>query len=791
MLIGKIEKYQRIAHYLSDSKDIVNLDVFSKQLNDQRFYLPIVGQFSAGKSHLINNLLGQKLLPTKKRETTAVLTFIAYGKPHATAVFSSGKEVEMTLAEIQKLDHQKLEDGTDIKEGLNSESDKIVRLNITIEHELLKSGVVIVDTPGVNTIVNEHEMFTKSILPETLALVYVFNTSPSAVDLSLLDKIQKYGINTTFVRTYIDQINTRSESIEACENTDKAILEKHLNKKKLSYFAVSNNVDEGWQSRMNSLYDYVLYNIAFDAKNLLETGIENKLNSLSEKYQQLLSQQLNRASALANSSADEVHNKLTAVQSSERKFKRQCKAIEDKINSATQQCKLNVQTIVDGNKKTALAAFTSKITNYASVAQVEKSCPDLAQQQMEDFVEMITDQAQQEINQWVNLIYSDYEHEVAVLSDELKNLTQLEINIPAAVLGMHTLDKARYQNVLDELEHLTNLQQKSESELAKLNINNNDLLATQAHLKELVTQISQEQAALGDYQPQYMEIPGDNNFSAIGKQIGALADIALLFTPVVAVEAVAGGAKAGKVIQAASKAKKTADTAVKAKQAMDYVNQGVQIAAKCKQGVNGLQRTSIGQGGEKAGLFDLLCLEFWFEKIGSKFDSPARKTLDLEYQANFQQEKARVNALHQVQVEQELALRHEIENFTSQQQKENMRLELTQKKQQAKQQELNEYQQKSEQEGLKRYQQQCGELFTQSLNSPARALLQGANKHIANIHNDIMSASTNDIMIELAKIEAELKQFTIENSEASGSKAEIDKINTFIKQLSEQDALCA
>ncbi|PKG38331.1 dynamin family protein [Psychromonas sp. Urea-02u-13] len=780
MLKTKIENNLCIAKFLNESKDIINLEVFSKQICDQRFYLPIVGQFSAGKSHLINNLLGQKLLPTKLRETTAVLTFISYGKPQANAVFSSGKTIEMTLAEIQVLDHKKIENDAVVTQSNDGESDKIVRLNITIEHELLKSGVVIVDTPGVNTIVNEHEMFTQNILPETLALVYVFNTAPSAVDMSLLEKIQQYGINTTFVRTYLDQINTQSESIESCEQADQNILEKYLSKEKLAYFAVSNDVSDGWQDRMNTLYDHILYDIAFQAKSLMETGIEIKLNQLSEKYQQLLSQQLCRASELVNSSADEVNNKLKIVKNSERSFLRKCRTIEEKINSATQQVQLNVESIINRSKKAAIASFLAKMQHYTTLAKIEKDCPDIAQQQIDDFVEGITIQSQQEINRWVNEIQAGYEQEVIALSDELKNLTQLEFIIPVNELGSHSVDKAHYQNVLDDLGHLMELQEKSESELRQLNINNQDLLATQSHLKEVVAQIVHDQAILGDYQPQYMEIPGDNNISAIGKQIGALADIALLFTPVVAVEAVAGVAKAGKVIQGANKAKK----------AMDYVNQGVQIAAKCKQGVNGLQRTPIGQGMEKTGLFDLLSLEYWFEKVGRKFDTPPIKILDLEHQANLQQEKSRVSALHQTQIEKELTLRHEIENFTSQQQKENMRLELVQKKQHDKQQELNVLQQKSEQACCQKYKQQCVELFCQSLASPVQVILPAINKHIANTHNDIMNASTKDIMLELAKIESELKLFSNDTHKATESKAEIDKINVFIKQLSEQDLMC-
>lgn len=783
MLLTEIKNHSAIATYLNESQDIINLAAFSKQLKEQQFYLPIVGQFSAGKSHLINNLLGQDLLPSLQAETTAILTFISYGPAQASVELASGKEVVITLAEIKDLHHHNLESDPIFSEKLGNE--RITRLNITLEHELLKPGLVIVDTPGVNTIVNDHEMFTQEILPETLALIYVFDKAPSAVDIKLLDKIQQFGINTTFVRTKIDLIHRHEESIDECEQIEQGILQKHLNRKQLAYFAVSNEVNQGWQDRMLSLYDYVLYDISFQSKELIEKGISNKLNQLSDKYQQQLRLKLVRESQLSKSSAEEIKNKLAQVKSSERSFQRKCKSIEEKISSATQQNKSNIERIILANKNTVQASFASLIKGLGSVEQISKSSPELAHQQTELLINNIAVQSQQEIDKWIDGVYADYAVEVEALSEELKNLTHLEFSIPLSELGSHTLEIGRYQSVLDELEHLADIQKKSENELQQLGISSNDLLATQAHLKEHVAQIQQEQSALGQYQPHYIDIPGDKTVSHMCKQVGALADIALMFTPIAPLEAVAGGAKAGKVIQGASKAQKT----------MQQVTKGVQQVAIGAQQVKRFkdqnQHNPLIQQAEQTGIFDLLTLEFYFKKIGENFDTPSRKTLDLEHQAHFQQEESRVNAIYQAHVEKELTIRHEIESFTSRQEKEAMRLELTQKKQQAKQQELQLIKQKTEQDTLKKYQQQCVELFNQSLNSPVGELEQVINKHIAEIHNDLVTASTKDIVTELVKIEKEISQYASNNDALSTAEVEIEKINTFINQLSQQVAICA
>ena len=69
----KIQLYLEVANYLGDERNKSILEGLLSRRQKQVFYLPVVGQFSAGKSKLINTLLEQPLLPTKTTETTALV----------------------------------------------------------------------------------------------------------------------------------------------------------------------------------------------------------------------------------------------------------------------------------------------------------------------------------------------------------------------------------------------------------------------------------------------------------------------------------------------------------------------------------------------------------------------------------------------------------------------------------------------------------------------------------------------------------------------------------------------
>jgi predicted GTPase len=103
---------------------------------DEFFLLVVVGEFNAGKSAFINALAGQRVLQEGVTPTTAQIHVLKYGDTVATSVDDHGLRV------------------------------------LSAPVDLLRD-VHIVDTPGTNAIIREHEQLTADFIPRADLVLFV------------------------------------------------------------------------------------------------------------------------------------------------------------------------------------------------------------------------------------------------------------------------------------------------------------------------------------------------------------------------------------------------------------------------------------------------------------------------------------------------------------------------------------------------------------------------------------------------------------------------------------------
>lgn len=121
--------------------------------------LAVVGKVKAGKSSLINNLLGTDLAAIGTTETTATVNWFRYGKPDpdrpVRCIWRDGPPTSEPASFIARL------------QGYSEETLKLAsridRLEFRLERELLQS-VTIVDTPGLDAAPDEHQNKTAEFL---------------------------------------------------------------------------------------------------------------------------------------------------------------------------------------------------------------------------------------------------------------------------------------------------------------------------------------------------------------------------------------------------------------------------------------------------------------------------------------------------------------------------------------------------------------------------------------------------------------------------------------------------
>ncbi len=159
---------------------IEDIGKVSKKLQSQRFRVAVVGEFSQGKSTILNALLGEEIQPVRDIPCSGTVTVLRYGEQkRVICCYKDKRQEEIPLEQYQEKAAISEEAALgNITESLaNSEVSKISE--IIFEHpnlELCRYGVEIVDSPGLNEHPERTEI-TQQLLQDTDVVIFVTNAS--------------------------------------------------------------------------------------------------------------------------------------------------------------------------------------------------------------------------------------------------------------------------------------------------------------------------------------------------------------------------------------------------------------------------------------------------------------------------------------------------------------------------------------------------------------------------------------------------------------------------------------
>src|SRR6266700_2498145 len=140
---------------------------------DDLFLLVVVGEFNAGKSAFINTLLRQNVLEEGVVPTTNQVTIIRHGEQDAR------QQSEQGLLEI----HHPADFLQDIS---------------------------IVDTPGMNAVLQEHERLTKEFVPRSDLILFITSVDRpfTQSERLFMERIRTWGKKVLIVLNKIDMLRT-------------------------------------------------------------------------------------------------------------------------------------------------------------------------------------------------------------------------------------------------------------------------------------------------------------------------------------------------------------------------------------------------------------------------------------------------------------------------------------------------------------------------------------------------------------------------------------------------------
>src|SRR5215203_3073581 len=143
---------------------------------DELFLLVVVGEFNAGKSAFINALAGQSVLCEGVTPPPARIHLLQYGQAVSNDTTADG--IEVTTAPV----------------------------------ELLRD-VRIVDTPGTNAIIREHERLTTDFVPRADLVLFVTSADRpfTETERAFFESIRAWGKKIVIVVNKVDIFGTREE----------------------------------------------------------------------------------------------------------------------------------------------------------------------------------------------------------------------------------------------------------------------------------------------------------------------------------------------------------------------------------------------------------------------------------------------------------------------------------------------------------------------------------------------------------------------------------------------------
>lgn len=193
-----------------DSRNKKRVVSLSEKFNRHEYGVAFAGHFSAGKSRMINELLGENILPSSPVPTSANLVRVYRGHDYARVLLRNGKAIKYLAPYDYDLVRSYAKDGEQV-EGI-----ELSRSDIN-----LPEGVVIMDTPGIDSADDAHRLATEDALHLADAVFYCmdYNHVQAEQNLAFTKALTDAGKDVYLVINQIDKHRSEELSFESFKQT--------------------------------------------------------------------------------------------------------------------------------------------------------------------------------------------------------------------------------------------------------------------------------------------------------------------------------------------------------------------------------------------------------------------------------------------------------------------------------------------------------------------------------------------------------------------------------------------
>ncbi len=305
-------------------------------IDTYRVNTPVVGNFSTGKSSMINAIIGKPLLSVDITPETAVPTEVYYGENHVYQYDKKGI-IERRIDELPL-------------RGLTVQTTKLVK--IEYDNEFLKKihSVNIVDLPGFDTSIELHNRAIDQYLPNSLAYLLVVSSDDPVLKESLVEFLKELKVYNMPVYVVI----TKSRRLDDDELDEcKKLLQKTVGQIVGQDNVTVASVDSYGRVNVDELKD-ILIEIQGKTGEIFINKYSEQLRNASRYAEVYLMERIDKAS-LSSSRLEQEKEKI------QKKIQEISVEIEREKNNFERQARVCINSIRD-HVKTDLEASLPTIS---------------------------------------------------------------------------------------------------------------------------------------------------------------------------------------------------------------------------------------------------------------------------------------------------------------------------------------------------------------------------------------------------------------------------------------------
>lgn len=620
---------------LNDVNALEDIQSIKERVDSGNFFVAFIGQYSAGKSSLINNLLGHQILPGGRIETTPILTYISYGESEGGRLFYlDGNTEDIDLDTVMDIT-QSNKDARKL--------DEIEHMEIFLNEPMLAAGMILLDTPGINTLITRHEQLLANSMSLASAVIYVTSGAPSRVDVEKLQNFAAHGFPLSFVRTHCDEINEWEESYSHVVNSDKKVLiDCDLMNALEQCFFVSNITGSKYFAQIESIRDML---------NEKGRNVQSELAKAAQARIDIIAQ---RAIAELKELQATLGKKKSERDATVENQRRKIDAEITRLRQVLHERRQRLQTEVENCQR----ELQKELNHYAQTSG-DKAAKiiDAAGDDVKTNADM-QDYARRKIRPILNHAFEIINLQISPILKEINGGLQAsgDINITGADAVIEDLpelenysDVINYQDSAIEDIRQKLIALKNRRDELQMQLQTTSIAAPNevASLEGELTALKNELNSLEPYVPQMVQVDaGSNTGSTIGKTVGNILDWATLLLPTGTalkiaqklgfVQKVSTPMKMFNATRAFFFGEKVSKTAGFLNKTKKFLGEAIQIAGKAKTTVDKVRDVA------PTSFLDYLTLEHWGEKLGSQFDSPPVYEEDLVYKRTYFENKRQI-----------------------------------------------------------------------------------------------------------------------------------------------------